>query len=93
MAAVVKWGEPGQEVWVQILTLPVFLTFFNSVPGIQLTELRPACWLSCWAQKHPVFKASFTNHHAILIYFPAFGAMHVPWCPSRALGPMPWREG
>ena len=45
VATVAKWGEPGQEVWVQIPTLPVFLTFFNSVPGI-LRNRAPPCLLA-----------------------------------------------
>lgn len=49
VATVVKWAELGQEVWVWTLTLMVFLTFFNSLPSILLTEFSPAYWFSCRA--------------------------------------------
>lgn len=55
--------NPGQEVWVQILTLtPLFGTFLTLLHFSMLTDLGPACWLSCWAQKHPVFTVPFAYY-------------------------------
>lgn len=60
-STVVMWGEPGQEVWVQILALPLFLArSLTLFPAFTLQRhahrAQPCLLAQSLGTEHPVFK-------------------------------------